>query len=120
MRDATRGGIAAVLHEWANTSRLTLTLDESRIPISDEVRGPSELLGLDPLHIANEGTMLIAVPGGSEDAAIEALHAVPAGSFACAIGRVAQNRGTSVMLRRSLGREQPLDLPSSALLPRIC
>ena len=120
LRDATRGGLAAVLHEWAGAARLTLTIDESQLPINDEVRGASELLGLDPVHIANEGTMLIAVPRGHEIAALQALHAVSEGAAASLVGSVGERRGTPVLIRRSLGREQPLDLPSGAMLPRIC
>jgi hydrogenase expression/formation protein HypE len=120
MRDATRGGIAAVLHEWANASGLTLAVEDARLPINDEVRGASELLGLDPVHIANEGTMLVAVPRGAEEAALHAMRQCPQGESAACIGEVTENRGTPVLIRRSLGREQPLDLPSSALLPRIC
>jgi hydrogenase expression/formation protein HypE len=63
MRDATRGGVTAVLHEWAHACGLTLAIDEAAVPVSAEVRGACELLGLDPLHVANEGTMVVAVPG---------------------------------------------------------
>lgn len=120
MRDATRGGVTAVLHEWAAASRLTLTVDESTIPLTPDVRGAAELLGLDPLHIANEGTMLVAVPTGSGDAAVEALKRSPVSSVASVIGQVASRRIAPVTVVRSLGRELPLDEPSGVLLPRIC
>lgn len=120
MRDATRGGVTAVLHEWAAASRLTLTVDESTIPLTPDVRGAAELLGLDPLHIANEGTMLVAVPTGSGDAAVEALKRSPVSSVASVIGQVASRTIAPVTVVRSLGRELPLDEPSGVLLPRIC
>ena len=74
LRDATRGGVAAVLHEWAASCDCTLAVDEQSIPVTPEVRGVCELLGLDPLHVANEGTMVVAVREGSAAAAIEALR----------------------------------------------
>src|SRR5690606_7959997 len=64
MRDATRGGVAAVLHEWAAAARLTMAIDAANFPIRPEARALCELLGLDPLHVANEGAMLVAVPKG--------------------------------------------------------
>lgn len=120
MRDATRGGVAAVLHEWSHASGHTLTVDEAAIPLTSEVRGVCELLGLDPLHVANEGTMVVAVPADAADAAVTALRSTAAGALARAIGLV-QPRGLApVTVRRALGREQPLDEPLGAPLPRIC
>jgi len=120
MRDATRGGVTAVLHEWAAASSLTLTIEESRIPVTPDVRGASELLGLDPLHIANEGTMLIAVPAGTGDAAVAALRRCSTSKLAAVVGHVLEQRTAPVTIVRSLGRELPLDEPSGVLLPRIC
>ncbi|HVJ67944.1 MAG TPA: hydrogenase expression/formation protein HypE [Caulifigura sp.] len=120
MRDATRGGVAAVLHEWANASGLTLTIDETQLPLSENVRGACELLGLDPVHIANEGTMLIAVPKQFADAALQTLRARPEGSHACVIGQAGPDQRTPVLIRRGFSPERPLDLPSGAMLPRIC
>lgn len=120
MRDATRGGATAVLHEWAAACELTLTIDEAAIPLTPDVRGAAELLGLDPLHIANEGTMLVAVSAGSGDAAVDALRRSPVASAAAVIGRVAEKKIAPVTVVRSLGRELPLDEPSGVLLPRIC
>jgi hydrogenase expression/formation protein HypE len=120
MRDATRGGVTAILHEWAAACGLTLTIDESSIPLTPDVRGASELLGLDPLHIANEGTMLIAVSRGSGDAAVAALRRSPVSATAAVIGRVAEKNFAPVTIVRSLGRELPLDEPLGVLLPRIC
>ena len=68
--NATRGGVAAVLHEWAEACGRTLSVKESQLPLADDVRGVCELLGLDPIHVANEGAMLVAVPVASAEAAL--------------------------------------------------
>ncbi|MBI1312178.1 hydrogenase expression/formation protein HypE [bacterium] len=120
MRDATRGGVTAVLHEWAAASGHTLTIDAIAIPTTPDVRGAAELLGLDPLHIANEGTMLIAVPQGTGAAAVAALQGSAISREATVIGRLGQRGVAPVTVVRALGREQPLDEPSGILLPRIC
>jgi hydrogenase expression/formation protein HypE len=120
MRDATRGGLAAVLHEWAASSGCTLAIEESHIPVTDDVRGACELLGLDPLHVACEGTMAIAVPTGCGNAAAEALRERPDSHAAAHIGRAIERTVAPVTVRRLLGRLQPLDDPVGRLLPRIC
>lgn len=120
IRDATRGGVSAVLHEWAADCNLTLHLNEAQIPVTDDVRGASELLGLDPLYIANEGTMVIAVDPAAADAALAALHSLPETRHAAVIGTVKERRISPVTIQRMLGREQPIDEPTGALLPRIC
>lgn len=120
MRDATRGGVAAVLHEWAEASGRTITIRDDQVPVSAEVRGACELLGLDPLHVANEGTMVIAVAGGSAGDALDVLRALPDASSAAVIGTVVPKRISPVTIVRQLGTEQPLDEPLGAPLPRIC
>lgn len=120
MRDATRGGVAAVMHEWAAASQTTLTVDEPRLPVSAEVRGACELLGLDPLHVACEGTMLVAVEGGSGEAAVQCLRQSSGCPRAAVVGEVRDRRTAPVTVRRSLGSERPLDEPLGAPLPRIC
>ncbi|MGE3315183.1 MAG: hydrogenase expression/formation protein HypE [Planctomycetaceae bacterium] len=117
MRDATRGGLAAVLHEWAEQSQLTAEIDESLLPVRPEVRGGCELLGLDPVHVANEGVLVSAVPMDAEREALSALRGV---GSATTIGRIVPRTIAPVTILRSLRRAQPLDLPSGALLPRIC
>lgn len=120
MRDATRGGVTAVLHEWARDSNRTFVVDETRVPVSPAVRGFCELLGLDPLSVANEGTMVVAVPAYQGEMALAALQSVTAGANAAVIGEV-RNRGViPVAVRRATGREQSLIEPSGASLPRIC
>lgn len=120
MRDATRGGVAAVLHEWAAESNRTLEVDEQRMPVAAEVRAACELLGLDPLHLANEGAMLVAVPASFAAAARNVLRSVAESSQAEIIGQVADRTNHPVLVRRSLGRVQPLDDPQGAPMPRIC
>lgn len=120
MRDATRGGLSAVLHEWAIACGHTLSVDESRISVSPSVRGYCELLGLDPIFVANEGTMLVAVPATEGDRALEALRQTQVASHAERIGCVVERGLAPVTVRRALGRNVPLDEPSGAFLPRIC
>jgi len=119
-RDATRGGAAAVLHEWASVNGHSYELDERAIPITEEVRGACELLGLDPLHVACEGTMIVAVAPEMADRALSALREVPVGRRAQRIGTVCDRVAAPVVVRRSLGRLVPLDDPAGAPLPRIC
>lgn len=120
LRDATRGGVAAVLHEWASVGGVTLAIDEANLPVTPAVGGMCELLGLDPLHVANEGTMVVAVRAGFAEAAVSALQTVPAGQQAAMIGRVQSPGGSPVVVQRGLGRYVPLDEPLGAPLPRIC
>ena len=120
LRDATRGGGAAVLHEWADACNFSLAVEDSAVPVTDGVRGACELLGLDPLHVACEGTMVIAVPPGAADAALAALHSVPVAAGAARIGEVIPREMAPVVVRRALKRLVPLDEPLGAPLPRIC
>ncbi len=120
MRDATRGGVAAVLHEWASQAGVTLSIDESQVPVSEEVRGACELLGLDPLHVPNEGTMVLAVPAGWGIRALAILRTLVIASGSSVIGRVVSQRIAPVIIRRALGNDQPLDEPLGSPLPRIC
>jgi hydrogenase expression/formation protein HypE len=120
MRDATRGGVAAVLHEWAHASKNTLTVSECRVPVSSAVRGACELLGLDPLHVACEGTAVIATPAGTAQKAVAILNRLPEQQAAAEIGEVRVRGIAAVTIRRALGNEQPLDEPLGAPLPRIC
>jgi len=120
MRDATRGGVAAVLHEWAESSGHTLYVDENRLPATPQVRGACELLGLDPVYIANEAVMVAALPASCVDAAIAALRVETVSAQAVAIGEVRPRTSVPVVIRRVSGRETPLDEPLAAHLPRIC
>jgi hydrogenase expression/formation protein HypE len=119
VRDATRGGVSAVLHELVEAAGVTVELDEAAIPLSAAVRGACELLGLDPLYVANEGKLVAIVEVGAADRALQCLRRNPLGQHAAIIGEV--RAGTSqVHVRGALGAVRVLDEPSGAPLPRIC
>jgi hydrogenase expression/formation protein HypE len=120
LRDATRGGLGAVLHEWAEASGLTLAVNEAAIPVNPETRGACELLGLDPIHVANEGTMVVAVPPGETARTLSVLRQVDETAQAAAIGRVEPRGVAGVVVERAAGLRVPLDEPSGSQLPRIC
>jgi hydrogenase expression/formation protein HypE len=120
MRDATRGGIAGVLNEFAEQSRVGIRLDEANIPLRAEVRGMCELLGLDPLYLANEGKLIAIVPPGQAAAALRAMRGHPAGAASVAIGEVVAGRPGRVTLRSVFGGERVVDVPFGEQLPRIC
>lgn len=120
IRDATRGGVSSVLNEWARECGFTFELTNSSVPVTDEVRGACELLGLDPLYVANEGTLVAVVDASHADAALSALQQVAGCELAAIIGVVRPKGICPVTIFRTLGRPQPLDEPSGAPLPRIC
>jgi len=120
MRDPTRGGVAATLVEIASRQRLGVEIDESAIPVRDTVRGACELLGLDPLLVANEGKVVAFVPESGAERVVEAMRAHPLGRDARRIGRVTADHPGLVVLRTPVGGERILDLPFGEALPRIC
>jgi hydrogenase expression/formation protein HypE len=120
LRDATRGGLGAVFFEWSEASGTTIAIEEQLLPISAEVRGACELLGLDPIHVANEGTMLVAVPPGQASRAIDVLKTVPETSQSAYIGRIERRGLAAVVIERGARQRLPLDEPVGAPLPRIC
>ncbi len=120
LRDATRGGLGAVLHEWAEASGHTIVVEDRLLPVTADVRGACELLGLDPIHVANEGTMVVAVPQGQASHVIEVLRQVPETAHAVCVGRVERRQLAGVVVRRGTDQQIPLDEPVGAPLPRIC
>jgi hydrogenase expression/formation protein HypE len=120
LRDPTRGGVAATLVEIATRRGLGLEVDESAVPVRDAVRGACEILGLDPLLVANEGKLVAFVPEASSERVLQALRAHPLGSGACRIGRVTADHPGFVTLRTPIGGQRILDLPFGESLPRIC
>lgn len=120
MRDATRGGLAAVLHEWTQASGTSATLMEDQIPVSDSVRAVCELLGLDPLHLANEGTFVLATPAPLVEPTLGLLRQFVTTRDAAVIGRIGPARRTAVSILRASGREVAVEDPAGAPLPRIC
>ncbi|HTR17800.1 MAG TPA: hydrogenase expression/formation protein HypE [Acetobacteraceae bacterium] len=119
-RDATRGGAAAVLNEIAETSGVAIRIDEPALPLRPALRGFCELLGFDPLYLANEGTLLAFVPPGEAVAALAAMQSHPYGREARAIGEVIAGRAGMVTLRTSFGGERLIDMLVGDQLPRIC
>jgi hydrogenase expression/formation protein HypE len=120
LRDPTRGGLAAVLNELALASGVCLEIEEEQIPIRPDVRVACELLGIDPLHVANEGKMVIIVPASDADRALSTLRAHPLGKQAARIGQVVATPAGRVHLITPLGSRRILDVPAGDLLPRIC
>jgi len=120
MRDPTRGGLASVLVEIATRRRVGIDIDERAIPVSEVVRGACELLGLDPMLVANEGKLCAFVPEAEAEAALAAMRAHPLGRHAARIGRVTEARAAEVVLRTSVGGHRIVDLPFAEPLPRIC
>lgn len=120
LRDATRGGLGAVLHEWAEASGKTLAIEERLLSVLPEVRGACELLGLDPIHVANEGTMVVAVPRAEAERAINVLRGVSETKDSTRIGRVGPRGLAAVVVERGTGQLIPLDEPIGSPLPRIC
>ncbi len=120
MRDPTRGGVATTLNELARDCRLGIHLQEEEIPVRDEVRGACELLGLDPLHIANEGQFLAVLAPEYADAAINALNLAPGGSEARIIGEVRPQPAGSVLVTTLYGGSRIVDMLVGDPLPRIC
>ena len=120
MRDPTRGGLAGVLHELAAASGVGIRIVESAIPVRPEVRGACELLGLDPLYIANEGKLIAVVPAGDADRLLETMQAHSVGRRAAIIGEITAEHPGLLVMRSLIGGERVVTLPASEPLPRIC
>jgi hydrogenase expression/formation protein HypE len=120
MRDPTRGGLAATLVEIATRQRLGIDVDETTVPVRDGVRGACEILGLDPLLVANEGKLVAFVPEEGAERVLSAMRAHPLGRDAARIGRVTGEHPGRVVLRTPIGGHRVLDLPFAEPLPRIC
>lgn len=118
MRDATRGGLSAVLNEWANQSNICIEVQEDKIPVSDEVMGLCELLGFDAMSLANEGTFVLAVKKEDADRVFKILQEF--NQNAVVIGTVTQTHPKKVILNSAWGTSRFLDMPTGELLPRIC
>ncbi|MBW4629533.1 MAG: hydrogenase expression/formation protein HypE [Brasilonema octagenarum HA4186-MV1] len=120
MRDATRGGLATVLNEFAFSSGVGIRLDEQSIPVREEVKGVCELLGLDPLYLANEGKFVVVVGRENADTVVSAMKSHPAGKDACIIGEVIPSPSGVVFLKTAFGAERIVDMLVGEQLPRIC
>ncbi|MCP5221307.1 MAG: hydrogenase expression/formation protein HypE [Zoogloeaceae bacterium] len=120
LRDPTRGGLATTLNEIATQSGVGMTLDEKAIPVREQVDAACELLGLDPLYVANEGKLVVIVPADAAEAALAALRDHPLGREAARIGEVTADPNHFVQIRTSFGGKRMVDWLSGEQLPRIC
>jgi hydrogenase expression/formation protein HypE len=120
MRDPTRGGVATVLNEIAGRSRVGMVLKESAIPVRDSVRGACELLGLDPLYVANEGKLVAVVAPEIADRVLGAMRKHPLGAESRAIGEVVEQHPGMVLMKTGVGGTRVVDVLFGEQLPRIC
>jgi len=120
MRDATRGGLGAILAEIAAQAKRDVAIDEAAIPVREAVKGICEVLGLDPLFLANEGTFALFCPAGEQEAVLDVLSRHPYGRQAAVIGRVRGQGPGRLVMKTLIGGTRVVDLPTGELVPRIC
>ena len=120
LRDATRGGVATVLNEFAQSSNVGIRISERKVPLREEVKGACEILGLDPLYLANEGKLVAIVPRDGAEAVLSAMRAHPSGVGAAIIGEVTDRRPGMVTMQTIFGGERIVDMLVGEQLPRIC
>ena len=120
MRDPTRGGVAATLNELAVSSAVGIEINELSIPVKPDVRGACELLGIDPLHVANEGKLVLSVASEYAEAVLDVLRSFEHGRDAVIIGEVVHEHPGMVVMRTAFGSRRIIDLPLGEQLPRIC
>ncbi|MBU3937566.1 MAG: hydrogenase expression/formation protein HypE, partial [Proteobacteria bacterium] len=120
MRDPTRGGLATTLNEFATSSRVGIVLEEGAVPVRPEVRGACEVLGIDPMYVANEGKLVAVVPAEVADRVVAAMRSHPMGREANIIGEVVADNQGLVVMRTALGAQRIVDMPVGEQLPRIC
>lgn len=120
LRDPTRGGVASALNEIASSSNVGVKIYEERIPLSEEVRGACEILGLDPLYVANEGKLIAFVPAGDSDKILRVMQSHPLGKDSVVIGEVVSDHPGTVIMRSRIGGNRVVDMISGEQLPRIC
>lgn len=119
-RDPTRGGLASTLNEMAATSGVSITVEETQVPVRPQVLGACEMLGYDVYQVANEGKMVAIVPPGEADAALRAMRSAPYGEDAAIIGEVREDHPGTVYVRTSFGATRIMDMLVGEQLPRIC
>lgn len=120
LRDATRGGLGGILAEMAEQSGLVFVLEEPRIPIGEDVRAICEILGLDPLYLANEGKMVLFCPAAEAESILAVMKNHPYGREGAVIGRVKEGKRGRLILQTAIGGSREIDLPTGELVPRIC
>ena len=120
LRDLTRGGLASALVEIAQLARLHVRIDEKAIPVRQDVQGACEILGLDPMYVANEGRFVAFVPPEEAETAVEIMRSSPLGNDACIIGTVKDDAQDLVTMTSRIGATRVVDMLSGEQLPRIC
>ena len=120
IRDATRGGVATVLNEIADASQVAIEIDEDKTPIREQVKAFCEILGLDPLYLANEGKIVVVAPPQDAEAALAAMRAHPLGLGATMVGRIVASDVARVTMRTVFGGQRIVDMLIGEQLPRIC
>ncbi len=120
LRDATRGGLSAVLNELADVSKVGIEFEEMKVPVNPAVNAACEMLGLDPFYIANEGKLVAIVAPEAADAVLDMMHNHQYGADAAIIGTVTEAHPGLVVAKTAIGGSRVVDLPAGELLPRIC
>jgi hydrogenase expression/formation protein HypE len=120
LRDPTRGGLASAVNEIAQAAGVGVEIDEDAVPVAEPVRGACEMLGLDPMHVANEGILVAFVPSEQADAALAALRPLPEGAASVVVGRALAEYPGRVVVRTMVGARRVLDMLVGEQLPRIC
>ena len=120
LRDATRGGVATVLNEFAQAAGVGIEIEETALPLREAVKGFCEILGLDPLYLANEGKLVLVLPESQAEAALAAMRSHPAGRQAAVIGRVLSAPEGTVVMKTLFGGSRGVDMLVGEQLPRIC
>ncbi|MGA9193115.1 MAG: hydrogenase expression/formation protein HypE [Anaerolineales bacterium] len=120
LRDPTRGGLATTLNEIAHQSQVGIEIDETSLPVNPAVEAACEMLGFDPLYVANEGKLVAIAPEAQAEALLKAMRATKLGHAACRIGRVTPKPAGRVLMRTGIGARRVVDVLSGELLPRIC
>jgi hydrogenase expression/formation protein HypE len=120
LRDPTRGGLATSLNEIARQSDVAIRLDEDAIPVRPVVLAACEMLGFDPLYVANEGKLVAFVPSDTAEQVLDAMRSVPYGEGACQIGVVEEAPAGRVLMRTAIGGTRVIDVLAGEMLPRIC
>jgi hydrogenase expression/formation protein HypE len=120
LRDLTRGGLATTLNEIAGDRNVCIKLEETLIPAQETVQSACEILGLDPLYVANEGRFALFVPAAQVDAALEIMRKIPVSEGSVRVGKVEETPGRTVLLQSRIGGNRVVDMLSGEQLPRIC
>jgi len=120
LRDPTRGGVTSALTEIAQGARVGMLLQEAAIPIGEDVKGACEILGLDPLYVANEGKLIAILPAADADTVLAAMRAHPLGRDSAIIGEVTADHPSFVLMKTRIGGQRVVDMLSGEQLPRIC